>query len=324
MARILSIADPAARAEAVACIRRQGIVAFPTETVYGLGADARNAQAVARIFEAKKRPSFDPLIVHVADPSLIPSIAEPDPRLAALAKRFWPGPLTVVLKKRESIPDIVTAGLATVGVRVPGHALARTWLEACGCPVAAPSANPFGYVSPTTAAHVAAQLGDAVDMILDGGSCDVGLESTIVSLAEEKPTLLRPGAILREELEALIGPVEIASDRAREKPAAPGMLVKHYATRTPLILLDSAESLAAHANLKAGALLFRPRPGIKGFGAVEVLAPDGSLRSAAASLFASLRRLDVLNLETIVAEPVPEEGLGIAIMDRLRRCAAGL
>ena len=228
--------DPRAILQAAKIIRHGGIVAFPTETVYGLGADAFNPLAVARIFEAKRRPYFDPLIVHVANPADVKKLVEEIPSNAKkLTERFWPGPLTVVLFKEENIPDIVTAGLPTVAIRMPNHPMALSLIIESKCPIAAPSANPFGYLSPTTAEHVREQLGDQVDLILDGGPCPVGVESTIVSFLEEEPRLLRPGGVSLEEIESIIGKVKI-SPIEEERPSAPGMLPKHYAPRTPIVL----------------------------------------------------------------------------------------
>ncbi len=320
MARILPISDPSARTETAEHIKRGGLVAFPTETVYGLGADAFNPDAVARIFEAKERPSFDPLIVHLSDIAQTVLVAEPDARVLRLAQRFWPGPLTIILHKRDHLPDIVTAGLDTVAVRIPDHADTRAWLSACGVPVAAPSANPFGYVSPTTAAHVDEQLGAKIDYVLDGGPARVGVESTILSLVSDPPAILRPGAILAEDLRPILGKVVLCAG-SDIRPQAPGRLERHYATRTPLVLLAPGEDARAHAKPDAALLTFKPRQDVAGFGEVECLAPDGLLNTAAARLFAVLRRLDSLGLSRLVAESVPEQGLGIAIMDRLRRCA---
>jgi len=296
-------------------------VAFPTETVYGLGASALDAQAVARIFEAKARPSFDPLIVHVPEARDAERFAVTgDPRFALLASRFWPGPLTLVVPKRDVLPDLVTAGLPAVGVRVPGHALARALLATADLPIAAPSANPFGSVSPTTAQHVVDGLGERVDLILDGGPCRVGVESTVVSLVIDPAVILRPGGVSREDLERALGhPLEVRGSSSR--PLAPGQLDRHYATRTPLALLGGPAPKDPGAG-RVGLLALRAAPAAHGYAAVEVLAPDGSLATAAARLFAALRRLDALGLDRLVAEPVPEEGLGRAILDRLRRAAA--
>ena len=319
-ARVLPATDLLALADAAAVLQRGGLVAFPTETVYGLGADAFNPRAVARIFEVKARPSFDPLIVHLAEAASLDWVAvADDPRAIDLAARFWPGPLTLVLKRRPELPDIVTSGLDTVGVRVPAHPAARALIAAAGTPLAAPSANPFGYVSPTTAAHVAELLGDAVDLVLDGGPCRVGLESTILSLAGE-PVILRPGGLPKEALEEALGmPLPVAG--SSERPLAPGQLERHYATRTPLVVLPARAEAAPLDQGRVGLLAQRPTRAA-GFAAVEVLAPDGALSTAAARLFAALRRLDGMGLDRILAEPCEETGLGYAIMDRLRRAAA--
>ncbi len=320
--RILSAGDPAAIAEAAVVLRGGGLVAFPTETVYGLGADAFNSSAVARVFEAKARPSFDPLIVHLASAGELARVSPTDdPRVRALAARFWPGPLTLVLPRRAEVPDLVTSGLDTVGVRVPAHPAARALIAAAGTPVAAPSANPFGYVSPTTAAHVAELLGRAVDLVLDGGPCRVGVESTILSLAVQPPVILRPGGLPREDLEAALGMLlEVASPDRR--PLAPGQLPKHYATRTPLRLLRGPAGHAPPSPGRVGLLAFGPGAATSGYAVVEVLAPDASPATAAANLFAALRRLDASGLDLILAEPCDEAGLGHAIMDRLRRASA--
>jgi L-threonylcarbamoyladenylate synthase len=303
-------------------IRGGGIVAFPTETVYGLGADALSASACARVFAVKRRPRFDPLIVHVADadelPRLSPSV---DERVRRLAAAFWPGPLTLVLPKTDDVPDIVCAGLPTVAVRVPAHPVARALIVAAGRPIAAPSANPFGYISPTLASHVEDQIGSEVDLVLDGGPCEMGVESTIVDLSGERALLLRPGATEAERIEALIGPLERPG--AGEAPRAPGQLASHYAPRTPVVLLAGRATTAPGPRL--GLLAFgRPEPrAVASYSAVEVLTESGDLREAAARLFAAMHRLDRLGLDAIHAEPVPPEGLGLAILDRLRRAAAG-
>jgi L-threonylcarbamoyladenylate synthase len=310
---------PSDVARAAEVIRRGGLVAFPTETVYGLGADALNPSAVARVFECKGRPRFDPLIVHLADPGALASVAaEVSAAAAALARRFWPGPLTLVLPKRAEVPDITTAGLPTVAARVPDHPLALSLLEQAGVPVAAPSANPFGAVSPTRAEHVIEQLAGDVDVILDGGPCRVGVESTIVGLAGGRPTLLRAGGVPQEEVEAVVGPLE-GPPRPGGRPLAPGGLASHYAPRTPLVLRLPASFQPPPG--RVGLLALREPPSRSGYAAVEVLSPSGDLREAAVGLFAALRRLDARGLDLIVAEPVPESGLGRAIQDRLRRGA---
>jgi L-threonylcarbamoyladenylate synthase len=318
--RVLPASDPAAIAEAAAILRTGGLVAFPTETVYGLGANAFDTRAVARVFEVKGRPSFDPLIVHLPAAEALPLVTRgADARVPDLARRFWPGPLTLVLPRAAAVPDIVTSGLETVGVRVPGHPAALELLRSAQTAIAAPSANPFGYVSPTTAAHVIDQLGDRVDLVLDGGPCRIGVESTILSLASEPPVLLRPGGVPREELEAALGhALQLAT--SVERALSPGLLPSHYAPRTPLQILDGPAT-AATGGVRAGLLAFSPGPH-PGFAAVEQLSPDGSLLTAAANLFAALRRLDAAGLDLVLAEPCREGGLGLAIMDRLRRAAA--
>lgn len=304
-------------------IRRGGLVGMPTETVYGLAAHALDSQAVARIFEAKERPAFDPLIVHIPDVSWIPRVAAEFPELAQkLAARFWPGPLTMVLPKVAAVPDLVTSGLPDVGVRIPRHSVALELLRLSDCPIAAPSANLFGRISPTTAQHVADQLADRIDYILDGGPCGVGVESTVIRLSP-RPCLLRPGGVSLEELIRVAGPLEIvaSTDHPGEiGQAAPGMLPQHYAPRTPLILDPPEDRLLPG---RWGVLCFQHLPPEREFCAREILSPCGSLPDAAANFFAALRRLDELGLDGIVAELFPETGLGRALNDRLRRAASG-
>jgi L-threonylcarbamoyladenylate synthase len=302
-------------------IKKGGIVAFPTETVYGLGANAFNPIAVARVFEVKKRPYFDPLIIHVANHDDLEKLVIAIPSNAKkLMERFWPGPLTVVLLKRENVPGIVTAGLPTVAIRMPKHPMTLNLIELADCPIVGPSANPFGYLSPTTAEHVRDQLSDQIDFILDGGPCEVGVESTIVSFSEKRPKLLRPGGLPLEEIESIIGKVEI-SPTGEGRPSAPGMLPRHYAPRTPIILDWCEKDFDSYRDRKIGLLAFRkPEKSLK-FYHIEVLSEKGDFREAAANLFAAIRRLDALNLDLIVAEPIPEIGLGRAIMDRLRRAS---
>ncbi len=317
-ATIADASDPGAIEAAAQIIKKGGLVAFPTETVYGLGADVQNPLAVARIFEAKARPRIDPLIIHVADQAsahrhgVFPQIAR------RLMKQFWPGPLTLVVDKTGLVPPIVTAGLDTVAIRVPSHPAALALISAAGGGIAAPSANLFGYVSPTTAQHVADQLGDRIDFILDGGACTIGLESTILSLAGV-PCLLRAGGVSIEEIEAVIGKFDIAIDTP-QKPLAPGQLKRHYATRTPLVISEQAKEKLRYDE-RVGLLSLFPPEDADLYGAVEVLSASGNLKEAAANLFGALRRLDSLSLDRIIARPVPEKGLGLAIMDRLRRCS---
>ena len=320
--RIISAASAESIRLAAEVIRNGGLVAFPTETVYGLGCDALNPDAVARVFEAKQRPSFDPLIVHIAAQAsldgLVQTISPADRRLM---ERFWPGPLTLILPKCAQVPDLVTAGLPTVAIRMPAHPVAHALIRESGVPIAAPSANPFGYVSPTCAQHVLDGLGDRVDLILDGGPCPIGLESTIVSMGGAWPELLRPGSITLAEIQDVIG--SIVRSSAGVVASAPGQLPRHYATRTPLTIL-AAQGLRAvtHGPERAG-LLAMSAPGQEDtkFCEIDVLSASGDLREVARNLFAALRRLDALGLDRLYTEPCDEQGLGLAIMDRLRRCA---
>ncbi len=306
--------------KAAGIIKSGGIVAFPTETVYGLGADAFNPIAVARIFEAKGRPLFDPLIVHIADLSQMRRLTTGmDRRAGRLAGRFWPGPLTLVLPKHELVPDIVTAGLDTVAIRMPDHLIARDLIMGSGTPIAAPSANRFGYISPTKATHVLDQLGDRVDMIIDGGGCAVGVESTIIKLDGDRSVILRPGGVPIEEIEAVIGPVERGS-LAAKGPEAPGQLPSHYSPSIPVYLVESVREID-FSRSDAGYLLYTKPECDVPEGRTEILSAGGDLKEAAANLFSALHRLDRMNVRVIMAEAVPEHGLGLAIMDRLRRAA---
>lgn len=297
-------------------LKNGGLVAFPTETVYGLGADAFNAVAAARIFEVKGRPRFDPLIVHIAAKSELSLLATwLDFRAEKLIDVFWPGPLTIVLQKAPKVPDIVTAGLDTVAVRMPSHPVARKLIARTGTPIAAPSANPFGFLSPTRAEHVERQLGVRVDMILDGGPCSVGVESTIIKFDDKGVRLLRPGGLALEEIEKIIGPVAAS---AHDRVEAPGQLSSHYSPHTPVVILGGA----GRPILDGAAYLgFREIPPGHSFKKADVLSASGDLREAAARFFSVLHALDECGAPVIYAEPVPETGLGLAIMDRLRRAS---
>ncbi|MCA9080169.1 MAG: threonylcarbamoyl-AMP synthase [Planctomycetaceae bacterium] len=304
-------------------LRAGELVAFGTETVYGLGANALDPQAVARIFAAKQRPEFDPLIVHVADAAQVDELAEVrSPILMDLMQRFWPGPLTLLLPKRDCIPDLVTSGLPEVGLRIPRHPLALELIRQAGVPVAAPSANLFGRISPTTAQHVQEQLGDRIDWILDGGPCSVGVESTVLRVDERGyGTVLRPGGVTLEELRFVLPNVTLAPGHLESKASAsPGQLLKHYAPRKPLQLVTDWTTIAIPESCAALAFQQQP-PG--NFVDIEVLSPAGSLTEAAANFFRALRRLDAGPAHVILAEEFPETGLGIALNDRLRRAAAG-
>jgi L-threonylcarbamoyladenylate synthase len=309
---------------AASLIAGGGLVAFATETVYGLGADAYDERAVGRIFEAKDRPQFDPLIVHVGDPDWVWNVAVTVTPLAQrLIDAFWPGPLTLVVPKTERVPDLVTAGLETVGVRMPSHPSALALLRRSNVPIAAPSANLFGHVSPTRAEHVAEQLGERIDYILDGGPCAVGVESTIIDVSGAEPTLLRPGGLSLEALEAKIGPICITESTSDEglPQIAPGRSSRHYATRTPLVIAGEGQPLPSLD--RAGLLTLIADPGDNRYAAIEVLSQRGDLAESAANLFAAMRRLDARGLDVIVARLAPETGLGRAINDRLRRAALG-
>ncbi len=297
-----------------------GVVAFPTETVYGLGAHALDPAAVARVFEIKGRPRFDPLIVHVADRTAAAALSSIWPETAErLARRFWPGPLTLVLPKSPVIPEIVTAGLPTVALRCPRHPIAQSLLRELGGPIAAPSANSFSRPSPTEAEHVREQLGALVPLVLDAGPCPVGVESTILSLAGPRPTLLRFGGCPVEDLERAIGPI-VEAGAVDERPQSPGRLARHYSPTTTLRWWVS-DAVPPDAGV-SGLLTLTPPDARSGWAKVEVLSESGDLREAAARFFAAMRRLDAAGLAAIYARPVPEEGLGRAINDRLRRAAA--
>lgn len=299
-------------------IREGGVVAFPTETVYGLGANALNAMAVARIFELKERPSFDPLIVHIADISDISRLTlSTDNRVMQLANAFWPGPLTIVLPKSDLIPAIVTSGLETVGIRMPANPVALQLIREAGCPIAAPSANKFGQLSPTLARHVAKQL-PGVDCILDGGQAEVGIESTIISLNSKGFEILRHGIITREEIETIV-PYHAMPEADKSNIVSPGMLQSHYSPEKPLYIVETGDEVPCDPG-SAGLLSFKG-DATEGYALVEVLSKDGDLKSCAVNLFAAIHRLEESDVTCIVAQPVPEKGIGIAVMDKLRKAA---
>jgi len=286
-------------------------VALPTETVYGLAADALSPEACAKIFEAKTRPLYDPLIVHLPSLDWLPRLTSPTPTALALAEKFWPGPLTMVLPRQDIVPDIVTAGQETVAVRMSAHPLFAEVAQHFGKPLAAPSANRFGRISPTNAAHVLSELDARIPFILDGGPCAHGIESTIVHVSKDGLRILREGPITRDDLRAFAPLLE--SDISI---SAPGGLKSHYAPRTPLVL----EKLPTPRSEKTALLAFNsPR---EGFAETEILSPKSDLREAAANLYGAMRRLDEAGLDLIVAEEIPEAGIGAAIMERLRKAAA--
>jgi L-threonylcarbamoyladenylate synthase len=317
-------ANEAAVAAAARCLAEGGLVAFPTETVYGLGTDAANARAIARLYEAKGRPLFNPLIAHVGDIGAGMRIARFDATAQKLAEAFWPGPLTLVLPKTNdcAVADLATAGLDTIAIRVPAHPVARAILRAFGGPVVAPSANLSGHVSPTSAAHVQSDLAGRIDLIVDGGAVPVGVESTIVGCFDA-PMLLRPGGLPRGEIERVLGrsllrPAEHA-DEGTGQPLAPGMLASHYAPHAR-VRLNAGDVEAGEALLAFGPARV---PGAEAASAVMNLSPRGDLAEAAANLFGYLRALDTKGARAIAVMPVPHHGLGEAINDRLRRAAMG-
>lgn len=334
--RVLDAALPESIREAVDILRAGGLVAFPTETVYGLGADAFNDKAVCRIFEAKKRPTFDPLIVHVASFEQARSLwSEVPPEAELLARRFWPGPLTLVLPKSSEVSDLVTAGLPTVAVRMPGHDAALALIRALGKPIAAPSANVFGHTSPTAASHVSEDMGETVDLVLDGGACRVGVESTVIKIENGAGVLLRPGGIPADQIKSVLRLAE-----SRERPRAvesPGQMDSHYAPWTRFALLPKkfSEFTSEFEEIRGeweARKNIAPRVGLLAYGkpaedphleSVQTLSERGDLVEAAANLFQAMRKLDKMHLDFILAEPVPSKGIGEAIMDRLRRASGG-
>ena len=332
--------DPGAIAAAADVLRRGGLVAFPTETVYGLGAHALDRDAVRRVFAAKGRPAQDPLIVHVADVAAVhPLVIAPSGMFEPLAARFWPGPLTIVLRRAPQVPDEVTAGLDTVAVRVPAHPVARALLAAAAVPVAAPSANLFSRPSPTRADHVLQDLGGRIDMVVDGGPTTVGVESTVLDLSREHPLVLRPGAVTLEMLRAVIEDVELVANAIVPDDGvmrSPGLLTKHYSPRAPMTLYsgDHARVLARIAADAREALGQGERVGILAADGdraqlpdaahVVTVGPSDDLPSVASRLYAALRELDAAQVDRILARGFGSaDGLGVAIADRLRRAAGG-
>lgn len=308
---------------AVDSLDRNDVVGMPTETVYGLAGNAFSEQAVRRIFEVKQRPAYNPLIVHINGVADLNVVASDIPEEAVImARHFWPGPLTVVLKKKSCIPDLVTAGKATVAVRAPDHPVAQELLRRTSYPLAAPSANPFGTISPTSAAHVERYFGDTIPCVLDGGTCRRGIESTIVGFGDDgRPVILRLGSITPGEIEEVAGHVTIRNN-AMAAPDAPGMLSRHYSPKTELIITSNPEmTLDMYAGRKVGLLTFSERvpdrPGL-----IQVVLSDkGDMNEAAAALYAALHDLDQLSADIIVTSLLPETGLGMAINDKLRRAA---
>ncbi|HKF73682.1 MAG TPA: L-threonylcarbamoyladenylate synthase [Stellaceae bacterium] len=303
--------------DAARALRTGELVAFPTETVYGLGGDATDGLAVARIFEAKGRPRFNPLIVHVPSLATARTLAAFDTRAQRVAERFWPGPLSLVLPRAPHCPVslLASAGLDTLAIRMPAHPLSLALLRATGRPLAAPSANRSGRVSPTSAADVLAELGGRIAAVLDGGRCPIGIESTVLDLCSAEPAILRPGGVSREALAELLGPVARTA-ASSGTPRSPGMLESHYAPERPL-RLEARNVHPGEALLALG-----PAPAPEGFREVRWLSRSGDLTEAAANLFASLRAVDRPDFAGIAVMPIPDRGLGVAINDRLRRAAA--
>ncbi len=300
------------------------LVAVPTETVYGLAGNALNPEAVASIFETKNRPNFDPLIIHVSGIGQVEKYTKDFPKtLQKLAEKFWPGPLTLLLPRKDIIPDLVTSGLDRVAVRVPDHPSALALLKSLDLPLAAPSANPFGYISPTTAEHVNAQLGQKIPYILDGGACKVGLESTIVGMEGEEVIVYRIGGLEISEIESIIGEVKI-KDHSSSNPQAPGLLESHYAPRIPFLLGNLNEMIPDFQTRKVDFSVLSFGRKIEGISTERqfCLSVNSDLKEAAATLFAAMRQLDECGAKVILAELMPEFGLGRAINDRLKRAAA--
>ncbi|GAB5539300.1 MAG: L-threonylcarbamoyladenylate synthase [Salibacteraceae bacterium] len=301
-------------------LSRGGLVAIPTETVYGLAGNIFDETAIKSIFEKKNRPLFNPLIVHVKSMEYIQNIASYiPPKAEQLADAFWPGPLTLVLKKKAIVPHIITAGKDTVAIRMPDHPVTQQLLRAIDFPLAAPSANPFGKISPTNAEHVASYFENDLEMVLDGGQCKRGIESTIVGFNDDTPALYRLGSISKEEVEKIIGPIE-SMTRNDDSPEAPGMLSRHYAPNTPTNLVtDVSAFLKNHPHRRIGVIVFTQKNALPPYSVLRVLSIDGDYQEAASKLYSTLHELDKLNLDMIVAERFPDEGLGKSINDRLER-----
>jgi L-threonylcarbamoyladenylate synthase len=312
---ILDGYKPASVERAVAALRAGDVVAFPTETVYGLGADALNSSGVAKIFEMKKRPRFDPLIVHIGQKEWLSSFTkEVPPEAQKLIDRFWPGPLTIILEKQPAISDLVTAGLRTVAIRMPSHPVALNLINSLGKPIAAPSANPFGYMSATRAAHVARMFENKLSFVLDGGPCSFGLESTIVAIKDRQVFVRRYGAVSLEDLRDLVG--EVHEKMKHGTVDSPGQLPYHYAPHRPLVIIETPDEVKSSAS---SVLLFRTPSKMPVSKRMRILSPHGDLREAAANFFSYLIELDREDVDIIYAEQIPEIGLGKAMMERLKK-----
>lgn len=301
-------------------LQNEDVAAIPTETVYGLAGNIFSEKAIRRIYEVKQRPLFNPLIVHIGDVGEMKKVAASIPPLAQqLAEKFWPGPLTLLLPKKNTVPDIITAGKDTVAVRVPNHPVTLTLLQQLPFPLAAPSANPFGSISPTTAEHVASYFKDEFPYILDGGACQKGIESTIIGFNDEGAIIYRYGSLAIEEIESITGLLQ-EYIRNEENPDAPGMLLRHYAPATKTILSSDIEkSISENLGKKIGLLLFNDQHKTDQATVVETLSANGSMEEAASNLYAAMHRLDHHQLDIIIAERFPDKGLGRSINDRLQR-----
>jgi len=307
---------------AIDTLNKNGVVAIPTETVYGLAGNAFNEIALQNIFEIKKRPLFNPLIVHIKSIECLEKVAIEIPENAyVLAQYFWPGPLTLILKKNTQVPNLVTAGKPTVAVRVPNHPLTLTLLDSLDFPLAAPSANPFGSISPTAAEHVFNYFENKIDVILDGGKCESGVESTIIGFEDNVPILYRHGSISIEDIESKVGKIKKHTNN-NDSPDAPGMLSRHYSPTTKTYLTNNVTELL-HSNIgkKVGLLLFKNKVIGENIIAQEILSESGDIKVAAQNLYAALHRLDKCKLDVIIAEIFPDKGLGKTINDRLQRAA---
>ncbi len=308
--------------KAVDILNDEDIIAIPTETVYGLAGNIYSEKAIRRIFEVKERPLYNPLIVHLHSIIQLDEIvSEIPPAAQLLADAFWPGSLTLILKKKSVIPDIITAGKDTVGVRIPNHPVALSLLRQLEFPLAAPSANPFNRISPTKSSHVENYFKDSIKMVLEGGECKNGLESTIIGFDDEEPVLLRLGSISIEEIESIVGKIKI-NNKAETAPDAPGMLAKHYSPQTKMYLVDDvAQVLDEHKNKKIGLLTFTDTEVDYTIAHTEVLSESGDLKEAASKLYNTLHKLDAIDLDVIIAQRLPDIGLGKSINDRLERAA---
>jgi len=301
-------------------LRNGDVIGMPTETVYGLAGNALNEDAILKIYTVKNRPKFDPLIAHTNDLTKVRQwVKSFPPKAEQLAAAFWPGPLTMLLEKKSEIPDLLTSGLPRMAVRIPNHSLTLDLLSQLDFPLAAPSANPFGFVSPTSAQHVIDQLGDQIPYILDGGECTVGIESTIVGFEGNDVLVYRLGGLSLEEIEAVVGTVKVQLNKS-SNPAAPGMLKSHYSPGKPVIIGDIATEILRHAEKKIGVISFRQN--FAEAAAIRVLSPAGNLPEAAKNVFKALRELGKADVDILLTESFPNEGLGRAINDRLQRAAA--